>query len=273
MTADPHTLLARLAGPLQSWGTHGRYSARDTHSHPTKSGFIGMLAAALGRDRDDDIRDLAALRFAVRADKPGTPIRDYHTVGGGTYPLRPRDLITDHRRHRNAPHIDKPSTGPYFGFDNGQTPHRWYGSPKKVAPDNDSGVLLAANIRRAPLITRRWYLADAAFVAAVESTDVTLLQQLSRALEQPCRLLWLGRESSRPPARSAGASTPAPSKPYWPRPCRCPDPAPLPSRGPGSTAGTGMHLLASRGPSPTTTRSPSPPTSVSMHRAGNTASA
>ena len=74
------TLLLRVAAPLQSWGASSRFKKLTTEREPTKSGIVGLLAAALGRGRDDDIRDLAALRFGVRVDQPGTLMRDYHTV-------------------------------------------------------------------------------------------------------------------------------------------------------------------------------------------------
>ena len=83
------TLLLRLAGPLQSWGMAGQFVHRDTHTQPTKSGVIGMLAACLGRPRGADIDDLVGLRMAVRADQPGTLLHDYHTVSrtdGATLP-------------------------------------------------------------------------------------------------------------------------------------------------------------------------------------------
>lgn len=83
------TLLLRLAGPLQSWGMTGQFLLRDTHTQPTKSGVVGMVAACLGRHRGADISDLAGLRMAVRADQPGTPLRDYHTISrtdGATLP-------------------------------------------------------------------------------------------------------------------------------------------------------------------------------------------
>jgi len=47
---------------------------------PTKSGVIGMLAAALGRRRDEPVDDLSALVFGVRIDQPGHLLRDYHTA-------------------------------------------------------------------------------------------------------------------------------------------------------------------------------------------------
>lgn len=76
------TLLIRLAGPLQSWGTQSRFIYRDTEREPTKSGVVGLICAALGRDRSEEVDDLAALRLGVRVDFEGRILRDYHTVGG-----------------------------------------------------------------------------------------------------------------------------------------------------------------------------------------------
>lgn len=81
MSVSHEAVLAlRLAAPLQSWGGEGRFNRRDTRPEPTKSGVTGMLAAAAGRTRDQDITDLLALRLGVRGDQPGTLLRDYHTV-------------------------------------------------------------------------------------------------------------------------------------------------------------------------------------------------
>lgn len=70
----------RLAGPLQSWGDSSRFTRRETRQQPTKSGVLGLLAAADGRRRTDEIEDLARLRFGVRVDQPGRLIRDYQTA-------------------------------------------------------------------------------------------------------------------------------------------------------------------------------------------------
>jgi CRISPR system Cascade subunit CasD len=78
-------LLLRLAGPLQSWGGASRHMTRYTLPMPTKSGVIGLLAAALGRRRGEDISDLAALRFGVRVDQPGRLLADYHTVSAASH--------------------------------------------------------------------------------------------------------------------------------------------------------------------------------------------
>lgn len=75
-----HTLLLRLAGPMQSWGTQSRFLERDTGMEPSKSGVIGLVCAALGRPRTASVDDLAALTMGVRVDREGTLRRDYHTA-------------------------------------------------------------------------------------------------------------------------------------------------------------------------------------------------
>jgi CRISPR system Cascade subunit CasD len=79
-----NTLFLRLEGPLQSWGERGRWSIRDTASEPTKSGVVGLLACVLGLNADDDLRALSrSIRIGIRCDRPGSVLRDYHTVVGG----------------------------------------------------------------------------------------------------------------------------------------------------------------------------------------------
>lgn len=87
MGAGMITILLRLEGPLQSWGTQGRFGIRDTEREPSKSGVLGLVGAALGMPRSDSAT-LAALRelsFGVRVDREGSVLRDYHTVGGGRF--------------------------------------------------------------------------------------------------------------------------------------------------------------------------------------------
>ena len=76
------TLLIRLAGPMQSWGTTSRFDERDTQLEPSKSGVLGLVCAALGRDRAEPIDDLARLRMGVRVDREGMLMRDYQTATG-----------------------------------------------------------------------------------------------------------------------------------------------------------------------------------------------
>ena len=73
-------LVLRLAGPLQSWGGPSKFASRRTKLEPTKSGIVGLLAAADGRRRSDDIEDLLRIQIAVRTDQPGSIMVDYHTV-------------------------------------------------------------------------------------------------------------------------------------------------------------------------------------------------
>lgn len=74
------TLRMRFAGPMQSWGTRSRFDRRDTEIAPSKSGVIGLVAAALGRGRTEPLDDLAALRMGVRLDDEGVLMRDLHTA-------------------------------------------------------------------------------------------------------------------------------------------------------------------------------------------------
>lgn len=76
------TLLLRLAGPMQSWGTTSRFDERDSQLEPSKSGVLGLVCAALGRDRGEAVDDLARLKMGVRVDREGLLMRDYQTATG-----------------------------------------------------------------------------------------------------------------------------------------------------------------------------------------------
>jgi CRISPR system Cascade subunit CasD len=92
-------LLLRLAGPLQAWGASSRFVHRGTEIAPTKSGVIGMLAAARGIRRTEPLTELLGLRFAVRIDRPGQIIRDFQTArdrdGTRAMPLSYRHYLGD----------------------------------------------------------------------------------------------------------------------------------------------------------------------------------
>lgn len=92
-------VLDNLKGPMQSWGTSSRFTKRRTSSEPSKSGIIGLLAAAQGRRRVDPVEDLVDLKMAVRIDQPGTRERDFHTThsfdGETSYPLSDRYYLAD----------------------------------------------------------------------------------------------------------------------------------------------------------------------------------
>ena len=85
-----------LDAPIQSWGHSSRFERRATALHPTRSGILGIVAAAMGIDKhaSDEAGHLArfnALRVTtVKLDKhdarghslPTQRMEDYHTVTG-----------------------------------------------------------------------------------------------------------------------------------------------------------------------------------------------
>lgn len=84
MTSPDNTLLLRLAGPMQSWGTSSRFQLRRTDAYPSKSGVLGMVLCAMGIRREDSpkaVEPLTALRMGVRVDRGGISDWDYHTAG------------------------------------------------------------------------------------------------------------------------------------------------------------------------------------------------
>ncbi|MEU3958259.1 type I-E CRISPR-associated protein Cas5/CasD [Streptomyces buecherae] len=153
---EPAVLLLRLAGPLQAWGYHVTANhRRDTHSEPTKSGVIGLLAAAMGRDRDEPLADLLDLRLGVRVDVPGQLLRDYHTV-------------SDYR-----------------------------GRPLPQSGVSAKGVQRPTQPAKYTHVTSRYYLQDAAFLAALAGPR-DLLERLHVAVRAPAFPLALGRRSCPP---------------------------------------------------------------------------
>lgn len=91
-------LLMRLAAPMQSWGSRSRFTRRETEAWPTKSGVIGIVAAALGVGRDESLERFDGLRFGVRVDQPGTIMSDYQTARtdeGDMLPLSRRYYLQD----------------------------------------------------------------------------------------------------------------------------------------------------------------------------------
>jgi CRISPR system Cascade subunit CasD len=143
------TLLLRLVGPMQSWGTTSRFDQRDTGKEPSKSGVVGLLAAALGIDRENwtDLEPITHLSMGVRHDRSGVPMRDYQTAG-----CAESDTII-----------------------------KADGSPSK------DGV-----------VSHRFYIADAAFLVALEGDNRTFLEKVHAELKNPVWPLALGRKSYLP---------------------------------------------------------------------------
>lgn len=76
-------LIFTIAAPMASFGALAVGERRPSANRPTKSQTIGIVAAALGIERSEEVR-LAALRdsigFAVRVEQAGQPAFDYHTT-------------------------------------------------------------------------------------------------------------------------------------------------------------------------------------------------
>ncbi|HET6574865.1 MAG TPA: type I-E CRISPR-associated protein Cas5/CasD [Fimbriiglobus sp.] len=189
-------LLLRLAGPMQSWGTQSRFTHRDAGTEPSRSGVVGLLCAALGRSRTEPLDDFTALRMAVRVDREGRLMRDYHTAGGEH---RPGAVLGDQPDGRNK---GKP---------------RPYGVPKA----DGSGV--------GTVVSHRFYLADADFLVGLEGPDVNFLSLLHNALRSPVWPMYLGRKSflpALPPAVGVADGNLSPVLATFPWRRRVPEEAP-----------------------------------------------
>lgn len=76
-------LLLTLYAPLVSWGDIAVGEYRGSWDRPSRSAVLGLVAAGLGVERDDDATHHAldrAYGVAVRADVTGAPLVDYHTA-------------------------------------------------------------------------------------------------------------------------------------------------------------------------------------------------
>ena len=140
------TLLMQLVGPMQSWGTTSRFDRRDTGKEPSKSGVIGLVAAAMGIERRNwvDLEPLTKLTMGVRHDRPGIPKSDYQTAG---------------------------------------------------CESHDSMMKADGKLSNDGVVSRRDYLADAAFLVGLEGEDYDLLKRSHYALSNPVWPLALGRKS------------------------------------------------------------------------------
>ena len=166
MSSEKTCLALLLDAPMQAWGHASRFERRTTALHPTRSGVIGLLAAALGIDKyapdeSAQLDRLAPLRITTitlprrdrRGELPIVRVEDYHTVG-------PREGI-----RRASGNVDKDAT----------------------------------------VQTYRHYLLDARFGILLEGPS-PLLSEIAAALRDPCWGVWFGRKCCLPatPLLAAG---------------------------------------------------------------------
>ncbi len=149
-------LLFQLYGPMASWGDIAVGEQRPTLGHPTKSAITGLLAAALGIKRQEEVihNQLSdGYRLAIRVDASGSLLRDYHTI-----------------------QVPPPQRGRVF-------------HTRKDELDVEKHQLNT-------LLSSRDYRADAHYTVALwERNGPYNLPALKQALEQPHYTLYLGRKS------------------------------------------------------------------------------
>lgn len=148
-----------LRAPLQSWGASSKFGDRGTIDAPTRSGLLGLIAAACGIDKNDEARDrewlarATKLSLTVFAFRRGDRMTDYHTVGA--------------RYDKDDP---------------------W---ERRMIPVTAEGK------PRGTDLTNRDYLADSIF-GAVLAGDDALVGEMSEGLADPVWGVWLGRKSCVP---------------------------------------------------------------------------
>ena len=167
MSAETGYLALLLDAPLQSWGFASRFQRRTTGLHPTKSGVLGMICAAMGiaKGSDEESKLLQApLMMTSIAIPRGAPVRrlvDYHTVGAA-----------------------------YSQDDSWE---------RQMMIHNAEGKIRKVNGAYAPVETHRQYLADAKF-GVILAGERALLDQIADALRNPVWGIWFGRKSCLPAA-------------------------------------------------------------------------
>ena len=114
--SDTAYLALLLDGPLQSWGFSSRFQRRTTELHPTKSGVIGLVCAAMGLakgspEERDMLPKLAGLKMTsiamprkvqgAASPMPVLRLEDYHTVLDTRRASGPmnKDAVITHRQY------------------------------------------------------------------------------------------------------------------------------------------------------------------------------
>ncbi|MCK9878259.1 type I-E CRISPR-associated protein Cas5/CasD [Frankia sp. Ag45/Mut15] len=162
----PTTLVLRVAGALQSWGTRSHFARRDTEREPTLSGIIGMITNGMGYRREDSLKRFADLTMASRTDRAGTLVDDFYTAGVGAW-------------HGGTTDEDRLYWTAWTSTD---------GTPN-FPKDADSAK---GNIGM------KHYLADAIFLVLLTSDDPKLIDDCAHALRTPRRAYYLGRRGCIP---------------------------------------------------------------------------
>ena len=154
-----------LDGPMQSWGHSSRFERRTTALHPTRSGIMGLLAAALGIDKHHADEGGQLGRFA--------PLR----VTTITLPKRPARLKSQ----------TKNSETPFLPIIRLEDYHTVTGIRRASGKVDENATVQ----------TYRHYLLDARFGVLLEGPPA-LLEEIAAALRNPKWGVWLGRKCCLP---------------------------------------------------------------------------
>lgn len=76
----PDYLIFQLVASIGAMGEFAGHDRRGSLALPGRAAILGLLGAALGRRRGEDMADLDALGVAVAGFGPMQGLRDYHTV-------------------------------------------------------------------------------------------------------------------------------------------------------------------------------------------------
>ena len=152
-------LILRLDGPMQAWGTHTYEDFRPSNLYPTRSGLLGLLAACLGIERSDHV---GQSDLAASVDFTVRIDSKVKRLGREEPVAKPGIKLPDFHTVMDARKVD--------------------GSANKF-----------------PVVSRREYLFDAAFTAAVGERAAAryTLDHLAEALRRPCYTPTLGRRAPR----------------------------------------------------------------------------
>lgn len=152
-------LTLTLYAPLSSWGDIAVGESRGSWDRPSRSAVLGLVGAALGIRREEQVRHDAlddGYGIGVRLDAPGAPLVDYHTA----QTVAANDV-------------------------------------KKARPSTRAQLLAAG--KRETILSRRVYRQDAAATVALWTRRPDApwsLDELAVALRRPRFVLYAGRKAN-----------------------------------------------------------------------------
>ncbi len=149
-----------LDAPMQSWGFSSRFQRRTTGLHPTKSGIIGMICAAMGLAKDSNREKTELIDLAKLA------------ITTIVIPRKVKNRWSGEERALDVLRLED-----------------FHTVMKTRAA--------SGGIKKDAVISHRQYLLDAKFGVILEG-ERKLLEKVRRALEDPVWGIWFGRKNCIP---------------------------------------------------------------------------